>query len=605
MIKKRYSLRIWVFLFLINGLVLSTGFSVLIRQNLVSLRTTAQNQTEQNLRTFAHSLRVLFPSPPVDIDAFVKSIANRDPGFRITVVASDGTVIGDSDAPDITKLENHAHRPEIKAALQGSEGKDIHRSSVNIKDVMYYAVPLDYGGEHMALRLSMPVDTSVYFSSSVRNGMLFSCICVFVFVLFVSFLVSAHIVKQITSLQKASEQYRNGNFSYRPYIQSPRELEELGESIETMAQTIEKNMLNITGQRDEFQAVFSGITEALIVFDSNMVVLEYNGIVSRLFDYYAELKAGKNPETLAQVVQNSEILKLADEAVHSDCTGKEIEAKLHPHIGDRDVLVRCTEIKSRGLQKRFLLVLTDITRLKKLEQIRTDFVANVSHELKTPVTSIKGFTETLLDGALDDRETAFHFLEIMDAQSGRLINIIEDLLTLSRLEQENRPPETALANLADVVRQVCRSFEKDAEKKRIRISFKEPSLPEKEVSRFTADVNAGLISQAVGNIIDNAVKYCPDGSVIDCLIERNETQSKPVANIVIEDNGTGIPVIYRDRIFERFFRVDKGRSREQGGTGLGLSITAHIIKLHGGTVRETERTDGKPGARFEIILPLI
>jgi two-component system phosphate regulon sensor histidine kinase PhoR len=286
--------------------------------------------------------------------------------------------------------------------------------------------------------------------------------------------------------------------------------------------------------------------------------------------------------------------------VETNENASEIEAKVHDRNGIRDVLVRCTDIQSSGPAKRFLLVLTDITRLKRLEQIRTDFVANVSHELKTPVTSIKGFTETLLDGALDDRDTARHFLEIMDAQSGRLINIIEDLLTLSRLEQESKPPETAPADLAEIMRKVCRTWEKNGERKNISIVFREPD-PDAD---FTVSVNTGLIQQAVGNILDNAVKYCPPGSEVVCMIGRETAGGKNVACIGIEDNGNGIPSIYRERIFERFFRVDKGRSRETGGTGLGLSITAHIIKIHGGTVEETERPDGKPGAYFRIILPL-
>ncbi len=593
---QRKSLPTWVFLFLVNGLVLCAGFFLLLVQNLNALRNTAQDQTEQNLQTFAEAISPLVVQHADDVDSFVKDIASRNPDFRITLINSDGVVVGDSDAADITKLENHRTREEVKAALGGAEGKAVRKSTVSKNDVMYYAVPLKIADADYALRLSMPVYTSVFFSSNVRRSMEATGVFVLIAILIVSFLVSAYIVRQIGDLRKAAGKYRAGSLEYEPAVRSPRELQELGEAMNSMAKEISRNINDISEKRDEFKAVFSGITEGLVVFDKNMNVVEYNAAASQMF-------SGANvhavPFSLASFVYTADILSLAQKAVKGDTLPSDgIEAEVRSLTADRSLLVNCVNIAQGQAGARYLLILNDITHLKKLEQVRRDFVANVSHELKTPVTSIKGFTETLLDGALQDRDTTRHFLEIIDSQSGRLMNIIEDLLTLSRLEQDSRLPDMVPSDIVEATREVCENFAHSAEEKQIQISFR--SEPEK----MQVLMNAGLYQQAVGNIIDNAVKYCPPGSLIDCSIQRKTgAAGKLFAEIVVQDTGQGIPPQFRSRIFERFFRVDKGRSRDAGGTGLGLSITSHIIQIHGGTVSETGRTDGKSGARFVITLP--
>ncbi|MCK9171645.1 MAG: cell wall metabolism sensor histidine kinase WalK [Treponema sp.] len=590
------SLPIWVFLFLVNGLVLCAGFLVLLGQNLNALRNTAQDQTEENLRTFADAMVPLVVQHTDDIDSFVKRIASHNPDFRITLINSAGIVTGDSDAPDITKLENHGMRKEVKAALSGYEGKAVRKSTVTKNDVMYYAVPVAINNNKYALRLSMPVYTSVYFSSNVRRTMEATGLVVLIAILIASFLVSAYIVHRINDLRKAAGKYRAGSLEYEPAVHSPRELQELGEAMNSMAKEIRKNISDISEKRDEFKAVFSGITEGLIVFDKSMNVVEYNGAASQMFSA-ADMHA--SPFSLASFVYTADILSLAQKAVKGDELSSDgIETEVRSLTAERSLLVRCVKIAQEQSGERYLLIFSDITHLKKLEQVRRDFVANVSHELKTPVTSIKGFSETLLDGALLDRDTTRHFLEIIDSQSGRLMNIIEDLLTLSRLEQDSRLPDMIPSDIVEATRETCESFMHAAEEKEITVSF--ASEPEK----MQVLMNAGLYQQAVGNIIDNAVKYCPAGSYINCSIARKaDASGKLFAEIIVQDTGQGIPPQFRGRIFERFFRVDKGRSREAGGTGLGLSITSHIIQIHGGTVCETGRTDGKSGARFVIMLP--
>lgn len=238
--------------------------------------------------------------------------------------------------------------------------------------------------------------------------------------------------------------------------------------------------------------------------------------------------------------------------------------------------------------------------LKRLERVRKDFVANVSHELKTPVTAIAGFIETLQDGAMQDQDTASYFLGIMAQQSSRLNNIIDDLLALSRLEQAGAKIETQPVNVVDIITDVLAGQSFLAKSNSISMDY--AVIPPNEVIHLKA--NPGLMSQALGNIVNNSVKYCPAGSQLHIQAQRIESeQGASVIQIVIEDTGHGIPEQYQQRIFERFFRVDKGRSRDTGGTGLGLSIVHHIIQLHGGKIKACNRRDGKPGARFEIELP--
>ncbi len=231
----------------------------------------------------------------------------------------------------------------------------------------------------------------------------------------------------------------------------------------------------------------------------------------------------------------------------------------------------------------------DFSKLKRLDRIRKDFIANASHELKTPVTSIKGFSETLLDSEVG-KDDSNKFLRIIIQQTDRLNAIIDDLLSLSRLEDESFEDRRVDCDLAELLKNLIEAFRPQAEKKNIALQFSGAG----GIKRLDPE----LISQAIGNIVDNAIKYCPEGSEVFCLLEWEGKRTR----IIIEDNGHGISEADRDRVFERFYRVDKGRSREMGGTGLGLAITKHIAEIHGGKITCTGRKDGKKGACFIVEL---
>ena len=356
------------------------------------------------------------------------------------------------------------------------------------------------------------------------------------------------------------------------------------------------------------QAVFSGITEALIVFNSDLQVLQMNEIANSFFLIGSEIKK-EEKKSLSTIVQNTDIITFVKHIISCENTKKtELETRIiTSEQAPRSVLVRCVKINGSAEENNYyLLVVSDISRLKRLEKVRKDFVSNVSHELKTPITAIKGFIETLQNGALEESETAKHFLSIMDQQSTRLINILEDLLTLSKLEQKEVAIETEQIDLRTIVQDVFNTYTHTAKKKNISLTYN--FLPEN--SPIDVFVNPGLFVQAISNIVDNAIKYCPENSHIslNAMYENTKPDGSlrniPIVRILIEDDGFGIPEEAMGRVFERFYRVDKGRSRDTGGTGLGLSIVRHIIELHGGNIRALSRADNQRGACFEIVLPI-
>ena len=451
--KRIKSLSISVLLILLNSVILAIGFVVLLNQNINTLKATAQVQGEKNLRTFSGVLIPLINASANNLDTFAKSIASHTTDFRVTIVDSSGKVLADSDVREIATLDNHLNREEIQGALSGKKITTIRKSSVSKDDVMYYAVPIKIDGEVFAFRVSMPVGTSVYFTTDVGLKMIFSICLIFFVLLLFSLLISFYIIKGIKKLTKAAFEYKKGNFNYKGNVSSPKELAQLCRSMENMA-----------------------------------------------------------------------------------------------------------------------------TELARLEQVRKDFVSNVSHELKTPITSITGFTETLLDGAIDDKQNSIHFLEIIKSQSKRLSAIIEDLLSLSRLEKDSKKPEMIKENILDLSILIFNGFKDSANEKNIQMEV------QNNFDSVFCMLNAGLYEEALGNIIDNAIKYCPQNSKINLGFKIQNEKNNQTIQIIVEDNGNGILEEHLNRIFERFYRVDKSHSKETGGTGLGLSIVKHAVQYHNGKV---------------------
>lgn len=595
----------WMYLFISTSLILCLGFVLYIAITFNLLGTVSKEQSKQNLRIFTKTIVNLIAQTPnisfssIDTDSkfengdyFIKTISKNNPDFRITIINKEGIVLADSIGNPL-EMENHSTRPEVIAAFSQGEGLDMHVSSVFDKELIYYATEFYYNNEDLVIRVSMPTTTSVFFTKGTRFNILLITAIILLFILLRSFFSIKHILQPLDVITDATLEYAHGNFSYKPKIESPRELANLSQRMSDMATIIETNIQEIANKSNENEALFNNTAEAIIVFNTNLEIIKYNEKAKNLF-LITEKTTTNTP--LIHIVRNTEVMNYISLQFKSPNIESELETIIPQKNGipSKHVLVRCSKINRTLQRSQYILSFTDITRLKKLERTRKDFVANVSHELKTPITSIQGFIETLQDGALEDRETAKHFLGIMAQESKRMNSIISDLLTISRLEQGQTELEKAPINLQELINAVAGRYKEAADTKNITIEHNTNTG-----TNTTFEGNFGLLEQAIGNIVQNAIKYCPRKSTITI----NTKTKKDAVSITIQDNGPGIPLVAQNRIFERFYRIDKGRSRDQGGTGLGLAITKHIILLHDGTVYCKPRLDKKSGARFVIKFP--
>ncbi|MFH0825795.1 MAG: ATP-binding protein [Pseudomonadota bacterium] len=521
------------------------------------------------------------------LDSLLKS-QESPPGARYTIINPSGRVTADSMV-DIAVLGSHSDRPEVRQALAGEVGYSIRKSySVN-EGMVYVAVPVKAEGKIAGVaRASLPlvpagdVLTSVYVGISV-TAVLAACLAALL-----TFPTSKRLTAEIDQLKTGAERFAAGDLFYRMDGGSSREMGALAEAMNRMAQELHGKMSTIVGQRNELEAVLLGMVEAVLVLDVNGRLLRVNKAAESLLEVDAETVRGR---TLIEAVRNTDLRNFVKKVIE---TGAPVESDL-TFPGDPELLLQTNGSimkDSSGASTGVVVVLNDVTRLRTLERIRKDFVANVSHELKTPVTSIRGFLETLKEGAINDPENAERFLDIVIKQTDRLGMIIEDLLGLSRIEQAVEKGTVTLeeTSVASVVEAVCKACRDRALERGGGIEWDcDPGL--------STRLNVTLLEQALINLVDNAVKYGEPGQTvkIECRRTRNEVVIK------VKDQGWGIAREHLPRVFERFYRVDKARSREAGGTGLGLSIVKHIVHAHNGRIT-VESTPGK-GSTFSVFLP--
>jgi len=513
----------------------------------------------------------------------------RKTGLRLTLVLPSGKVLCDS-AEDPAGMENHADRPEVRDALSGRTGRAQRFSFTLGQPALYVAVPmLRDGAVAGVVRLSVPLSSVDEALRTIRVHLLGAAIVIILLGAAASYLISRRIVQPIEELREGADRFAHGDFAGRLPVPRVVEIAALATSMNEMARQLAGRIATIQEQRNTLESMLEGMAEGVVAVDVEKRVLLLNSAAAEMLGVDPAGVQGRSIQELSRNMQFQAFVARSLGA--SEPVGEEIAA------GEKGALL----IRARGASLHdgaggkigALIVLNDITQLHRLERVRRDFVANVSHELKTPVTSIAGFVETLLDGALDDRATTERFLEIIRRQAERLNAIVTDLLSLARLEQETGSGRPALedAHLCSLLSEAIEATRDRAAKKEIRI---EQECPEDR--SFPAQ--SLLLSQAVVNLIDNAVTYSEPGSRV--LVRG--TVSAEVLSIQVADQGIGIPREHLPRLFERFYRVDKSRSRRLGGTGLGLAIVKHVAQVHGGTV-SVESEPGK-GSTFTITIPL-
>jgi two-component system phosphate regulon sensor histidine kinase PhoR len=499
-------------------------------------------------------------------------------------------VLADSEADPAT-MESHTLRPEFQIALQGRPGQRIGYSQTLKEDMMYVAIPVTENGQiTTVLRTALPL-TSVNDALTTLYGSIgISALVVAVLAAIIGLYVSRRISGQMNEIKVGAERLAAGDFTHKLFVPRVAEFASVAESINHMAEELDDKLRRLTHERNEREAVLASMVEGVLAVDIDERVIAVNAAAARLLDTDPASAEGK---TIQEVVRNTDLQHIVAQTLGGH---RPVEADIVMRVGaeERNLQANGTLLHGDddGGAVGAVVVLNDVTRLKRLEAVRRDFVANVSHELKTPVTSIKGFAETLEDGALDDPVAAHRFVRIISGQADRLNSIIEDLLALSTLEQSGDSPLLQLeeADLCDVVAVALEVCGPKADAKSI-------ELREDCPGRLLARVSPPLLEQAVVNLIDNAVKYSAEGSTV--VVTLQERGDEVVVSVV--DEGQGIAREHLPRLFERFYRVDKARSRDLGGTGLGLSIVKHVAQIHGGRV-SVDSVLGR-GSTFRIHLP--
>jgi two-component system phosphate regulon sensor histidine kinase PhoR len=511
---------------------------------------------------------------------------------RVTVVGADGGVWADSSVPDAQthSIQPHGTRPEVVQALAGGRGTHVRTSETTGIRTSYFALRVDgpAGTPAAVIRVGLPLTTLEARIGAMQRTLAVAFSVVLGVAALMSLLIFSGLTKPLSDIAVVARRIAGGALGERVPQRSRDEVGMLAESINQMADQLAGKIQQVSDDRAQLLAMLSSMVEGVMVLDCHGNLLRLNPAAERMF--------GVRPDTTLPVdvcglIQHSEFTAFVRQVLASkEPRGGELTVK--PSGKTLRVEASVTEC-DRENEACAVLVFHDITALRRLEKVRKDFVANVSHELRTPLTSIKGYVEALLDGALSNPVQAEPFLQIILKQADRLNLIIEDLLQLSQIESGQVEFKREPVALAGLVERTLAMIKPLADKKRHAMHLLlPPDLP-----AVLGDEER--LGQVMSNLLDNAVKYTPEGGTIDVSGRRVGAGH---VEISVADTGVGIPPPDRPRVFERFYRVDKARSRELGGTGLGLSIVKHIVEAHQGTIW-VEGNDPF-GSRFVLRLPI-
>ncbi len=532
--------------------------------------------------------KLLSPLEAEAVDRLCKELGKLS-GTRLTVILPSGRVVGDSSKSP-AQMDNHGDRPEIRQALKGKIGISTRHSYTEETSMMYVAAPvLDQGRVTAVVRASLTVAFIDRILDAMYVKIALGGMGAALLAALLSLVVARRLSRPLEDMKQAAQRFAEGDLRAKVPVPPSDELASLAEALNYMAEQLDQRLRTVNRQRREQEAVLASMVEGVLAVDQQERLITLNQAGARLLGVDPEA-ARERP--LPEVVRHPDLQNFVIQALASP---RQVDGEiiLRESGGDRLIQLRGTTLRDpQGKGFGALIVLNDVTRLRRLEQARRDFAANVSHELKTPITSIKGFVETLLDGAMQEPENALSFLQIIARHADRLNEIIDDLLSLSRIEQDSEQGKIALSSgglkaVLDNAVQVCRER---AAAKDIEINLTCPD-------DLAAAISAPLLLQAVVNLIDNAVKYSQPARPVQ--VEARRETGEVV--ILVRDQGPGIAPEHLPRLFERFYRVDPGRSRKVGGTGLGLAIVKHIAQAHGGYV--TLESAPGAGSTFLIHLP--
>jgi len=548
-----------------------------------------ENNLEDEAQLFSRDFQRFFTEELDldEIDYYLEALAEDLP-LRLTLIDTEGSVLGDSNYA-AEEMENHAGRPEVAAALEGRVESSRRESRTLGKGFIYAAAPVSVDGEIVGVvRVAVeeedvtPVIFRVWWIILVAFGVLLAVIVM------VSLWTERTLTANLGEMREAAAELASGNLERRVAEPDIEDFSELARGFNTMAEQIRLQVEEAAAERGKLEAVLNNISAGVMVTDSESRILLLNPAAEEILAVEQEKAAGRRT---IEIFSSKDMDVIVMRAAAGESVDEEIELiypqRMSLHLKADPVL------GAEGNVIATVSAIEDITALKRLNQVRQDFVANISHELRTPVAVIRALTDSLLDGAVEDSERARRFLKDLDIETMRLSQLIEDLLALSRLEAKDAALQIEEFNLGELIHECLESKGKLAEEYGIQLAVG-PGGEE-----MTMKGERRLLRTALNNLIDNAIKYNHhEGRVTVGFMEKDD-----VVAIEVTDTGTGIPREELPRIFERFFRVDKARSRETGGTGLGLSIVKHIAELHGGGV-SVDSVEGE-GSTFTVVIPIL
>lgn len=581
--------------FLSSFLIISLVLILFTTFTTIELKKHDKSLTKERLLTTANLLSEVLKNPisggrSEEIVPLISQIDEKI-GIRITVIDDDGFVMSDSEK-DPKVMENHSGRPEVKDAILKGVGEATRYSTTVNKDMFYVAVPIeDESGKPLAIvRAALPLISFEETFASIKSRVIYLGLVLTFLAILLSLALSKAFTKSFEKSIRLSEEIAKGNFNVTiPISDREGEIGKLNMSLSTMAEKLDELFRQVSIEKSQLEAVLTAMSEAVMVVANDGKVILMNQALKEMLG----IKDTSFGKPYWEVLRNREIMGLIENAIKTQVSEKKEISIFYP----TEKYYLASAIPLDSLEKETIVVMFDITEFKTLEQIKADIVANVSHELRTPLTAIKGYVETLEEGAYENPDERSHFLNIIRRHTDRLINIVSDLLLLSEIERKGTPlgeePKATFEEIdvKEILYSSLEALKSKVEEKSLRVSIE----IKEELPRFRGD--GFLLGQMFINLIDNSVKYTPEEGAIGVEINHLDSHFK----IEFFDTGIGIPREHLPRIFERFYRVDKTRSRKIGGTGLGLSIVKHIVIMHGGKI-EVESEVGK-GSRFIITLP--
>jgi two-component system phosphate regulon sensor histidine kinase PhoR len=570
---------------LIAGLYFNRTLQRLAVEGLEARLTTAAQLLHDEVRAL-----LARTAPPEEIQAFAVQ-AGQASDFRVTVITPDGRVVADSQLRlrDLAWVDNHRGRPEVEAALAGRRGRDLRRSATIDSPLLYVAVPIRDDGRIMGVvRTALPLGVVTSSHAAIHRALLLGGLVALGVAFGIGLFVAHRVTRPVIQMQSVARAMSEEDFSVRAPIRSPDEIGQLGRALNVMATSLQDKLEDLQHERAKTAAILDSMVEGVIAVDGQDHLLLSNERARVILGVGRGREEGK---PFLEVVRNVDLHGLLRQA---RATGQGVLTTrefIMPGFMERRLQVNAVPLRLGADEIGVVIVLHDVTELRRLEQVRTEFIANVSHELRTPLTAIQGYLETLLSGALEDRAHARRFLEIVARHTERLGRLLNDLTDLSNIELGKVSLRIEPTVLGEVVDSVIGIIRPRAHSGGVRL---EAALPP-DVPPVKADRDR--LAQILINLVDNAVKYTPSGGQVTVTADFTPGE---MVEIAVRDTGVGIPAADLPRITERFYRVDKARSRELGGTGLGLAIVKHLVIAHAGELRITSEVDKGTIVRFTL-----